>query len=88
MVEQKAQEEALYHHTQAVWGDQKIPLKVKLCSTDDQFDEGQLRKLLLKFREQSMVLYNAVLTGQRVIVLGYNQPAGAFRWSHRCGGVE
>ncbi|KAJ0407542.1 hypothetical protein P43SY_006860 [Pythium insidiosum] len=76
LVEQKAQEEALYHHTQAVWGDQKIPLKVKLCSTDDQFDEGQLRKLLLKFGEQSMVLYNAVLTGQRVIVLGYNQPAG------------
>jgi hypothetical protein len=59
-----------------VWGDQKIPLKFKVCSTEDQFDDGLLRRLLLKFGEQSMVLFNAVLTGQRVLVLGYNQPAG------------
>lgn len=76
LVEQKAQEESLFYHTTAQWGDQKIPLKFKVCSTDDQFDEGLLRRLLLKFGEQSMVLYNAVLTGQRVLVVGYNQPAG------------
>ncbi|TMW57285.1 hypothetical protein Poli38472_003210 [Pythium oligandrum] len=76
LVEQKAQEEALFHHSTATWGDQKIPVRYKLCSTEDQFDDGLLRKLLLKFGEQSMILYNAVLTGQRVLVLGYNQPAG------------
>lgn len=69
-------EDALYFRTHATWGDQRIPLQFKLCSTDDQYDDGLLRKLLLKFGEQTMLLYNAVLTGARVIVLGYNQAAG------------
>lgn len=72
----KGIEESLFYRTHAHWHDQKIPLQFKLCSTDDQYDDGLLRKLLLKFGEQTMILYNAVLTGARVIVLGYNQPAG------------
>lgn len=72
----KDMEESLYFRTHAQWHDQKIPLQFKLCSTDDQYDDGLLRKLLLKFGEQTMLIYNAVLTGARVIVLGYNQAAG------------
>lgn len=69
-------EESLYFRTHAQWHDQRISLQFKLCSTDDQYDDGLLRKLLLKFGEQTMLIYNAVLTGARVIVLGYNQAAG------------
>lgn len=69
-------EDALFYRTSAQWQDTAIPLKFKICSTEDQHDEGLLRKLLLKFGEQTMTIYNAVLTGARVLVLGYNQPAG------------
>ncbi|KAF1336478.1 hypothetical protein FI667_g149, partial [Globisporangium splendens] len=72
----KEMEESLFYRTHAQWHEQHIPLQFKLCSTDDQYDDGLLRKLLLRFGEQTMILYNAVLTGARVIVLGYNQPAG------------
>lgn len=72
----KDMEESLYFRTHAQWHGQKIPLQFKLCSTDDQYDDGLLRKLLLKFGEQTMLIYNAVLTGARVLVLGYNQAAG------------
>lgn len=69
-------EPSMYFHTSAQWQLQSIPLKFRMCSTDDQHDDGLLTKLLLKFGEQTMTIYNAVLTGLRVIVLGYNQPAG------------
>lgn len=70
-------DDARYFRTHATWGDARIPLQFKLCSTDDQYDDGLVRKLLLTFGEQTMLLYNAVLTGARVIVLGYNHAAGA-----------
>lgn len=69
-------ESSIYFHTSAQWQLQNIPLKFRMCSTDDQHDDGLLTKLLLKFGEQTMTIYNAVLTGLRVIVLGYNRPAG------------
>lgn len=69
-------ESSTYLHTSAKWQLQTIPLKFRMCSTDDQHDDGLLTKLLLKFGEQTMTIYNALLTGLRVIVLGYNQPAG------------
>ncbi|DBA03863.1 TPA: hypothetical protein N0F65_004553 [Lagenidium giganteum] len=72
----KQTEDSLFYHTKAEWMDMKIPLQFKLCSTEDQHDDGLLIKLVAKFAEQVMILYNAVLTGQRVIVLGYNRPAG------------
>ncbi|TYZ57965.1 hypothetical protein PybrP1_008420 [[Pythium] brassicae (nom. inval.)] len=71
-----AGDDALFFRTHATWGETQIPLQFKLSSTDDQYDDGLLRKLLLRFGEQTMLLYNAVLTGARVIVLGYNQAAG------------
>ncbi|TDH72573.1 hypothetical protein CCR75_006109 [Bremia lactucae] len=69
-------EKELFFRTQAKWEDRSIPLQVKLCSTKDQHDNGMLIHLLRTFGEQTMVLFNAVLTGQRVILLGYNRPAG------------
>lgn len=70
-------EEAQFFRTQVQWQDKTIPLQFKLCSTEDQHDSGLLSKLLLKFGEQTTIIYNAVLTGARVLILGYNQPAGA-----------
>ena len=72
----KATEDSLYHSTIAEWDEIKIPLRFKLCSTPDQHDDGLLSSLVATFGEQTMSLYNAVLSGARVIVLGYNQPAG------------
>ncbi|GMF16949.1 unnamed protein product [Phytophthora lilii] len=69
-------EKALFFRTQAVWDDYPVPLQFKICSTDDQHDDGTLTQLLQTFGDQTMVLFNAVLTGQRVIMLGYNRPAG------------
>ncbi|KAG6972321.1 hypothetical protein JG688_00004043 [Phytophthora aleatoria] len=72
----KTLEKALFFRTQAMWEDIPIPLQFKICSTDDQHDDGTLTQLLQTFGDQTMVLFNAVLTGQRVIMLGYNRPAG------------
>ncbi|KAL7687058.1 putative arf3-interacting protein [Plasmopara halstedii] len=72
----KLQEKALFFKAQAIWDDISIPLRIKICSTDDQHDDGTLTLLLQTFGDQTMVLYNAVLTGQRLIMLGYNRPAG------------
>jgi len=69
-------EKALFFRAQAMWDEMPIPLQFKLCSTDDQHDDGTLTQLLQTFGDQVMVLFNAVLTGQRVIMLGYNRPAG------------
>ncbi|KAG6598110.1 Arf3-interacting protein 1, N-terminal domain [Phytophthora cinnamomi] len=69
-------EKALFFRTQALWDDLPIPLQFKICSTDDQHDDGTLTQLLQTFGDQAMTLFNAVLTGQRVIMLGYNRPAG------------
>ncbi|KAL3668450.1 hypothetical protein V7S43_006533 [Phytophthora oleae] len=69
-------EKALFFRAQATWGDIPISLQFKMCSTDDQHDDGTLTQLLHTFGDQTMVLFNAVLTGQRVIMLGYNRPAG------------
>ncbi|KAF1791771.1 Arf3-interacting protein 1, N-terminal domain [Phytophthora cactorum] len=62
----------------SMWEDIPIPLQFKICSTDDQHDDGTLTQLLQTFGDQTMVLFNAVLTGQRVIMLGYNRPAGKY----------
>ncbi|RMX64875.1 hypothetical protein DD238_004433 [Peronospora effusa] len=67
---------ALFFRTRAHWDDISIPLQFKICSTDDQHDDGTLTQLLQTFGDQTMILFNAVLTGQRVIMLGYNRPAG------------
>ena len=67
---------ALFFRTRAHWNDSNVPLQFKIYSTDDQHDDGTLTQLLQTFGEQTMVLFNAVLTGQRVIMLGYNRPAG------------
>ncbi|CCI44504.1 unnamed protein product [Albugo candida] len=72
----KATEDSLYHSTVVEWDEIKIPLRFKLCSTLDQHDDGLLSNLIATFGEQTMSIYNAVLSGARVIVLGYNQPAG------------
>lgn len=72
----KSAEETFYHTTHAEWNEFKIPIRFKLCSSDDQHDEGLVRDLLATFGEQTMLLYNSVLTGARIIILGYNQPAG------------
>lgn len=72
-----ATDDARFFRTHATWGEQSIPLQFTLSSTNDQYDDGLLRQLLLRFGDQTMLLYNAVLTGARVIVLGYNQAAGA-----------
>lgn len=72
----KTMAKALFFRTQAMWEEIPIPLQFKVCSTDDQHDDGTLTQLLQTFGEQTMVLFNAVLTGQRVIMLGYNRPAG------------
>lgn len=72
-------QDAQFFRTAVQWQEQSIPLQFKLCSTEDQHDDGLLRKLLLKFGEQTMVIYNAVLTGARILILGYNQPAGMLR---------
>ncbi|KAE9032695.1 hypothetical protein PR003_g10977 [Phytophthora rubi] len=69
-------EKALFFRAQALWDDTPIPLQFKICSTDDQHDDGTLTQLLQTFGDQTMVLFNALLTGQRVIMLGYNRPAG------------
>lgn len=69
-------EKALFFRAQALWDDIPIPLQFKVCSTDDQHDDGTLTQLLQTFGDQTMTLFNAVLTGQRVIMLGYNRPAG------------
>ncbi|KAE9008972.1 hypothetical protein PF010_g11144 [Phytophthora fragariae] len=69
-------EKALFFRAQALWDDIPIPLQFKICSTDDQHDDGTLTQLLQTFGDQTMVLFNALLTGQRVIMLGYNRPAG------------
>ncbi|KAL0591504.1 hypothetical protein ABG067_001102 [Albugo candida] len=74
----KATEDSLYHSTVVEWDEIKIPLRFKLCSTLDQHDDGLLSNLIATFGEQTMSIYNAVLSGARVIVLGYNQPAGNF----------
>ncbi|CAI5733157.1 unnamed protein product [Peronospora destructor] len=66
----------LFFQTRAYWDDISVPLQFKICSTDDQHDDGTLTQLLQTFGDQTMVLFNAVLTGQRVIMLGYNRPAG------------
>lgn len=81
-------EEAQFFRTKVQWQDKTIPLQFKLCSTEDQHDDGLLRKLLLKFGEQTMAIYNAVLTGARVLILGYNQPAGAFAFRFEGGSVR
>ncbi|KAI9906147.1 hypothetical protein PsorP6_013835 [Peronosclerospora sorghi] len=69
-------ENALFFRTQALWDDIAIPLQFKICSTEDQHDDGTVTQLLQTFGDETMVLFNAVLTGQRVIMLGYNRPAG------------
>ncbi|KAG7399228.1 hypothetical protein PHYBOEH_009394 [Phytophthora boehmeriae] len=69
-------EKALFFRAKALWDDMPIPLQFKLCSTDDQHDDGTLTQLLQKFGDQTMVIFNAVLTGARVIMMGYNRPAG------------
>ncbi|KAL4108551.1 hypothetical protein PRIC1_000266 [Phytophthora ramorum] len=72
----KTLEKALFFRTQAMWDDIPVPLQFKICSTDDQHDDGTLTQLLQTFGDQTMALFNAVLTGQRVVFLGYNRPAG------------
>ncbi|CCI44508.1 unnamed protein product [Albugo candida] len=67
----KATEDSLYHSTVVEWDEIKIPLRFKLCSTLDQHDDGLLSNLIATFGEQTMSIYNAVLSGARVIVLGY-----------------
>jgi hypothetical protein len=78
LADAKEIEEAQFFRTQLQWQDKTIPLQFKLCSTEDQHDNGLLTKLLLKFGEQTMIIYNAVLMGARVLILGYNQPAGTW----------
>ncbi|CAH0483112.1 unnamed protein product [Peronospora belbahrii] len=72
----KMLDHTLFFETQALWNEIPIPLQFKICSTDDQHDYGTLTELLQTFGDQTMVLLNALLTGQRVIILGYNRPAG------------
>ncbi|OQS07237.1 hypothetical protein THRCLA_00757 [Thraustotheca clavata] len=69
-------DESLVFSTCAQWDDKIVPLKIKLCSTKDQHEEGLLIDLIQRFGEQTMQIYNAVLTGSRIIMLGYNLPAG------------
>ncbi|OQR93708.1 hypothetical protein ACHHYP_02341 [Achlya hypogyna] len=72
----RTSDESLVFNTRAKWGATAVPLKIKLCSTPDQHEEGLLTVLINKFGEQTMQLYNAVLAGSRIIMLGYNLPAG------------
>ncbi|RQM24037.1 hypothetical protein B5M09_009601 [Aphanomyces astaci] len=67
---------SLEYTTHALWDDLTIPLKIKLGNTQDQHEEGSLIDLIAKFGDQTMQIYNAVLTGSRVILLGYGLPAG------------
>ncbi|ETW08956.1 hypothetical protein, variant [Aphanomyces invadans] len=69
-------DESLVYTTHASWGNESIPLKIKLCNTQDQHEEGSLIDLIAKFGDQTMQIYNAVLTGSRIIMLGYGLPAG------------
>ncbi|ETV88884.1 hypothetical protein, variant [Aphanomyces astaci] len=69
-------DESLEYTTHALWDDLTIPLKIKLGNTQDQHEEGSLIDLIAKFGDQTMQIYNAVLTGSRVILLGYGLPAG------------
>ncbi|CAI5727730.1 unnamed protein product [Hyaloperonospora brassicae] len=62
--------------TEACWDDISMSLQFQIGNTDDQHDDGTLMLLLQTFGDQTMVLFNAVLTGQRVVMLGYNRPAG------------
>ncbi|RHZ37100.1 hypothetical protein DYB31_006107 [Aphanomyces astaci] len=66
---------SLEYTTHALWDDLTIPLKIKLGNTQDQHEEGSLIDLIAKFGDQTMQIYNAVLTGSRVILLGYGLPA-------------
>ncbi|KDO28207.1 hypothetical protein SPRG_06256 [Saprolegnia parasitica CBS 223.65] len=72
----RTSDESLVFKTQAQWDGASVPLQIKLCSTHDQHEEGLLLDLIAKFGAETMTLYNAVLTGARIIMLGYTLPAG------------
>ncbi|KAH9197725.1 hypothetical protein AeNC1_000309 [Aphanomyces euteiches] len=69
-------DESLVVNTQAQWDYHIIPLQIKLGNTHDQHEEGSLIDLIAKFGDQTMQIYNAVLAGSRIIMLGYGLPAG------------
>lgn len=56
-----------------------IPLRIPLSLSTDEVlatEEQALTRLVSTFGEASMRIYNAVLTGQRVLFVGYNHAAG------------
>uniref|UniRef100_A0A7S2E3N0 UDENN domain-containing protein n=1 Tax=Octactis speculum TaxID=3111310 RepID=A0A7S2E3N0_9STRA len=62
-----------------VYAGASIPLQVPLyLSRDEVMPEGSgiLKDLLQIFNEDTMRIYNAVLSGQRVLFVGYNHAAG------------
>lgn len=54
----------------------QLPVKVPLTLHDDDVGEPSLTRLIKRFKENTMTIFNAILSEKRVLFLGYNHPAG------------
>lgn len=62
--------------TIVAFDDQHVPIQIPMFLGAEQQHLGKLTHFIHTFGHDTMVIFNAVLTQQRIVVLGYNQPAG------------
>ncbi|KAJ3433536.1 arf3-interacting protein [Anaeramoeba flamelloides] len=62
--------------TSLYFNGQNLPLNIPDHMLEDEFGNISLGAFVKSFREQTMIVFNAILTNRRVIVLGHQMPAG------------
>ncbi|KAJ6247995.1 arf3-interacting protein [Anaeramoeba flamelloides] len=62
--------------TNLFFNGQNLPLNIPDYMLEDEFGNISLGSFVKSFREQTMVVFNAILTNKRIIVLGHQMPAG------------
>eukprot|EP00164_Ancoracysta_twista_P004242 GFYU01005716.1.p1 GENE.GFYU01005716.1~~GFYU01005716.1.p1 ORF type:complete len:710 (-),score=142.81 GFYU01005716.1:76-2205(-) len=64
-----------YFSSSMIWEAVKIPVRIPLTLQEDEYGEASVSTLVKKFKENTPIIYNALLSEKRVIILGHNHPA-------------